>query len=507
MLAIFTGVILVFAFPPFGAGFAAWVAFVPLLLAVDGEPPGRSFVLALVSGFVFFLGTVYWVVNSMYHYGGMGLGASVPVMLLLVCYLSVYFGLFGLFFRSIRWAPPMGLVLLVPALWVSLEYLRSHLFTGFPWILLGYSQVPYLPLVQISDVTGVWGISYLVMAVNTSLYLYAKRLRGGTGPRPVKEAAVALVMVAASVAYGYARIGEVDAKTASWKPIDVAVAQGNIDQGVKWDASYQKATLDIYRELTVEAGKRGSELIVWPETAVPFYLEEDGKRQLVSGIVREGGGYLLTGSPAYDYNIDTGKIDFFNSAYLLGPPGRVIGRYDKVHLVPYGEYVPLKRFFPFIKKLTAGVGDFSSGPGPMPMDFEHGAIGTIICFEAIFPELSRGAVMKGATVLINITNDAWFGKSAAPYQHFGMAVLRAVENRVFLLRAANTGISAVVDPAGRVRHKTRLFEKDLLTDTIGLKGGLVTIYTRYGDVFAYLCMAFSGAFILIGFIIPPRAGD
>ena len=171
MLAIFTGVILVFAFPPFGAGFAAWVAFVPLLLAVDGEPPGRSFVLALVSGFVFFLGTVYWVVNSMYHYGGMGLGASVPVMLLLVCYLSVYFGLFGLFFRSIRWAPPMGLVLLVPALWVSLEYLRSHLFTGFPWILLGYSQVPYLPLVQISDVTGVWGISYLVMAVNTSLYL------------------------------------------------------------------------------------------------------------------------------------------------------------------------------------------------------------------------------------------------------------------------------------------------------------------------------------------------
>ncbi|MBI5810560.1 MAG: apolipoprotein N-acyltransferase, partial [Deltaproteobacteria bacterium] len=238
-------------------------------------------------------------------------------------------------------------------------------------------------------------------------------------------------------------------------------------------------------------------LIVWPETAVPFYLGRGGPSDAsVGDIAKEAGSYILTGSPSYNYNQMAAKGEYFNSAYLFSPEGVVAGRYDKIHLVPFGEYVPMHRFLPFINKLTAGVGDFKAGPGPIPISSALGPIGVIICYEAIFPEISRGLVRNGAALLVNITNDAWFGRSSAPYQHFEMSVLRAVENRSYLVRAANTGISAVVDPAGRVRKESRIFETAVLSDTVGLRQGPLAFYTAYGDVFAYGCILLSGVFIL-----------
>ncbi|MDO8426612.1 MAG: apolipoprotein N-acyltransferase, partial [Deltaproteobacteria bacterium] len=267
----------------------------------------------------------------------------------------------------------------------------------------------------------------------------------------------------------------------------------------KWDSSFRQETLEIYKELTLEAGRKEARFIIWPETAIPFYFEPDNVRDGAMGmILKEAGSFVLTGSPSYNYNQAAGRIDYFNSAYLLSPSGEAVGRYDKVHLVPFGEYVPLKRFLPFIHKLTAGVGDFAEGPGPIPIRFEGGGIGTLICYESIFPELARLSVKNGATVLANLTNDAWFGYTSAPYQHFEMAVVRAVENRVFLLRAANTGISATIDPAGRVRKRTALFEKAVIIDDIKLRHGALTFYTRWGDVFTYGCLALSGIFIIIG---------
>ncbi len=500
--ATLTGILLVLSFPPVGIWPLAWVAFIPLMFALSDAGAKKGFFLGWLSGFIFFLGTVYWVVNSMYYYGGLPVYISVPVMLALVAFLSVYPAFFGLFFASMRWdRAPLLRPVIVPAFWVALEYLRGHLFTGFPWVLTGYSQASNITLIQFSDITGVWGLSFLVLAVNTVLFLCLKGRVDLRIKRPVKEVLFVLAMLTMVLAYGFMRIKQVDTRVMDWPELNVAIAQGNIDQSVKWDKRFQEKTLDIYRELSVRAAQKGARLIVWPETAVPFYLGANNpKEDLVAEIVSAGGGYILMGSPSYDYDPKTRKVSYFNSAYLFTPDGELAGRYDKVHLVPYGEYVPLKRLFPFIKKLTAGVGDFSSGPGPVPIGFDGDGIGVVICYEAIFPVLSAEAVKGGATLLVNLTNDAWFGRSSAPYQHFEMSAFRAVENKVFLLRAANTGISAVVDPVGRIRKASVLFEEDLLIDTIGLRRGEITFYSAYGDIFAYACLTVSGFFVLFRFV-------
>lgn len=494
-LPILSAVLLVLAFPPFSLGFAAWFSFVPLLWALDGAGKRQGFALGYIYGFVFFLGTVNWVIHSMYHYGGVPFFASVLVMLALVLYLSLFPALFGLFFAASSGSSVAARVVLAPSSWVAFEYLRGYLFTGFPWAVLGYTQVPYLPVIQIADNTGVWGVSFLVVAVNAAVFLtvraYAKKER-----LPVGEALAVVLIFASTVSYGLLSIRSVDEALPSWSKIKAGVLQGSIDQGVKWDKAYQQKTLDTYRALSLSASEAGARLLVWPETAIPFYFEADKvKNGFIGDIVRDTGSYLLTGSPSYNYNRVSGTTEYFNSAYLVSPEAEVIGRYDKVHLVPFGEYVPLRSVLPF-EKLTAGVGDFTSGAGPLPIKFEGGGIGVLVCFESIFPELAREEVKNGATVLVNITNDGWFGRTAAPYQHFDMSVLRAVENKTFVLRSANTGISAVIDPVGRVRKKTRLFEKAALVDEIGLRHSRPTFYTAYGDIFAYFCAAISAAFIL-----------
>jgi len=493
-LAILSALLLAAAFPPYSLGFAAWFSFVPLLWALDGTGKKRGFVLGYIYGFVFFLLTVNWVVHSMYHYGGVPIVASVLVMLALVAYLSLFPALFGLFFSASKGSTVAARVVLAPSLWVGFEYLRGYLLTGFPWAVAGYTQAHYLPVIQIADNTGVWGISFLIVAVNAAAFFVVKAYARREA-LPVFEALVVGFIMASTVSYGFMSIRAADEAVASWPKMKAAVVQGSIDQGVKWDKSYQQKTLDIYRALSVNAAGAGARLLVWPETAIPFYFEPDKiKNGFVGDIVRETGSYLLTGSPSYNYNRASDEVQYFNSAYLMNPQADVLGRYDKVHLVPFGEYVPLKWILPF-KKLTEGVGDFTAGAGPVPIRFEGGAIGVLVCFESIFPEIARDEVKNGATVLAVITNDGWFGRSAAPYQHFEMSILRAVENKTFLLRAANTGISALIDPVGRVRKKTKLFEKAVLVDEIGLRRDRTTFYTAYGDLFAYVCVALSAVFI------------
>lgn len=499
--SILTGALLALSFPPFGAGILAWVAFVPLMWAASGQGKARGSVFGFISGLVFFLGTVYWVVNSMYFYGGVGLLLSIPIMALLAAVLAVYFGLFGLFFSAAYGIGRITALLFIPCVWVSLEYMRAHLFTGFPWVLLGYSQVPYLPFIQIADITGVWGISFLIVAVNTAAFLFIDAVLKKGASKPYKEALIALALVSFAATYGLMRIKQVDSGVSMWGRVRIGIAQGNIDQSVKWDLSFQGVTVNIYRELSKRLSKDGAKLLIWPETAAPFFLGgEEANNGLIGGISKETDTYILTGSPSYNYNLTARKVDYFNSAFLFSPSGAIMGRYDKVHLVPFGEYVPMKRFLPFVKKLTAGAGDFSEGAGPLPIIFSGGGMGMLICYEAIFPEIAAAEVRNGATILVNITNDAWFGKTSAPYQHFGMSVLRAVENRTFLLRAANTGISAIIDPSGRVLNKTSIFEKAAFTGDVGLRQGGLTFYSSYGDVFAYGAMVLSGTFILMMFV-------
>ncbi|HBG46378.1 MAG TPA: apolipoprotein N-acyltransferase [Deltaproteobacteria bacterium] len=494
-LALISGISLVFAFPPFGLGALAWFTFIPLILALEGQGKLKGFLLGIASGAAFSLGAVYWVVHSMSNYGGVPVYASIAVMLLLVIYLSLYWGVFGLVYTLASPMERTAKLLIAPAVWVALEYMRGYLLTGFPWVLVGYTQSDYLPLIQVADTTGVWGVSFAVIAFNTAASFAASYLLRREGRAPVLPLAIAAALVATIASYGFVRMKAVDRDVERWSGIKVGVAQGSIDQAVKWDGRYQDSTIDIYTALTAEASDAMARLVIWPETAIPFYYEpgkvKDGP---VGEIARKSGSYILTGSPSYTYNPVSNEARYFNSAYLLNPLGDTVGKYDKFHLVPFGEYVPLRGMLPF-EKLTAGIGDFDEGSGPVPIPFEGGGIGTLVCFESIFPEISRGHVRGGATVLANLTNDAWFGYTSAPYQHFQMSVFRAVENKSFLVRAANTGISAVIDPNGRVRKKTGLFERTMIVDEVRMRQGALTFYTMYGDLFALGCSVIAAVFV------------
>jgi apolipoprotein N-acyltransferase len=267
------------------------------------------------------------------------------------------------------------------------------------------------------------------------------------------------------------------------REIRVSIVQGNIEQSIKWDPGFQERTIAIHNRLTREAG-RGADLIVWPETAVPFFLREGGPlSQQVLDLAKEMQSYLLVGSPDRTRDISS---RYYNSAFLISPEGKIVQKYDKIHLVPFGEYVPLKSLLFFVQKMATGIGDFSPGQAFTVFEAPAGRFGVLICFEAIFPDQVRRYVLAGADFLVNITNDAWFGDSSAPYQHLSMAALRAVENGVILVRAANTGISALVTPTGRIVKQSDLFVETVLSGTMARRSA-ETFYTRYGDVFAWGC--------------------
>jgi apolipoprotein N-acyltransferase len=290
------------------------------------------------------------------------------------------------------------------------------------------------------------------------------------------------IFFAANLGYGFYRL-EHQADTRS-RMLQTVLVQGCIDQSVKWDPSYQGRTVAIYRGLSFgQGGEPSADLIIWPESAVPFYFQEGGPlTEAVVEVPLRTGAYLLLGSPAYE--VVNRRERYLNSAFLLSPGGAVLGRSDKVHLVPFGEYVPFGRYLPFVDKLVVGIGDFSPGTvSPLPMNGAR--IGVLVCFEGIFPELARDYVRNGSDLLVNITNDAWFGRSSAPYQHLAMSRFRAVENRVWLARAANTGISAIIAPSGRIVAQSPLFERLALRGLVGL-GARPSFYTRYGDVLPLL---------------------
>lgn len=483
-----SGLLLALAFPRVNLASLAWVALVPLLLVMD-ERPFRS---GFVAGVGFFGVVLYWLNIVMITYGKMDPVFSVAAYLLLVAYLSLFFGAAS--WASCRLREKLGLspILTLPVLWVALEFLRSFLLTGFPWALLGYSQQNHLPLIQSADLFGVYGLSFLLVLANTVIAESVRALRSETAKFPWKGVVVVVLLFALNLGYGTWRLGRhPDARS---KTLQTALIQGNISQALKWNPALQKATVDRYRDLSEAAArKKPAQLIIWPESATPFYFQNGGPlRAEVRKIPRRTGAYLLFGSPAFQ--VVNRAYHYLNSAFLLSPTGRVLGRSDKIHLVPFGEYVPLKRFLPFVNKLVVGIGDFSPGTvSPLPLDGHK--IGALICFEGIFPDLARAYVNEGSDLLVNISNDAWFGHSSAPYQLLAMTRFRAVENRIWLARAANTGISALIAPSGRIVAQSPIFKTLFLDGTVGL-GAKPTLYTRFGDVLPSLSLVI-GLFWLV----------
>lgn len=480
LLALLSGGMLALAFPEPGISALAWIAFVPLFLAAAGASPGEGFRLGFTAGCAAYAGILYWLNIVMTTYGKLPLAASVALYLALAGYLALYPGIVIWLTRRCE-SKRIGLMLSFPFLWVAGELVRSYLLTGFPWANLGYSQYRTLPLIQISDLTGVYGVSFLVAFANVVFYRIWVSMRHRER-YPVTGLLALLALIAATMGYGVIALSRPEKGHLQ----RVLMVQGNIRQEQKWNPAFQQSTVATYERLTRKGGAGPGTLVVWPESALPFFMQSEPLHAArVKALAAELKSYLLTGSPAYDQEGEA--VRYLNSAYLISPAGAVAGRSDKLHLVPFGEYVPLASLLPFVNKLVEGIGDFSPGKGVTPLKTGNGKIGVLVCFEGIFPEVARAYVENGATMLVNITNDAWFGRSSAPYQHLSMTVFRAVENRVPLVRAANTGISSVIDSKGHIRGMTPLFEEATLSGEVRMGTG-GTFYSRYGDIFALLCL-------------------
>ncbi|HZE20535.1 MAG TPA: apolipoprotein N-acyltransferase [Desulfobaccales bacterium] len=491
--AILSGLLLAGAFPKWNQTYLLIFALVPLFWALKGKSLMSGFWLGLVAGLAHYVVLLYWIVYVTHVFGHLPLVLAIGIMLLLAGYLSLYTAVWGL---GVTWAEARGLSLLwwAPALWVALEFGQTYIISGFPWELLGNGLYRYPLLLQLADITGVYGLSFLVVLVNVSLYLLCFPPRGRM--LRFRQAAAVCLILAMWVGYGYYRLGAMAKLAAASPKIKVAVVQGNIKQGEKWQKSMVETTLARYAELTRRV--KGAQLVVWPETAAPFlYLRTPDLAAQVQKIAKESQGYLLFGAPAVEMTSEGER--YFNRVYLLNPDGRTIGYYNKAHLVPFGEYVPLRHYFPFslIGKMVPMVGDFAEGPVGATVSLPEGAIGPLVCYESIFPNLSRAEVANGAHLLINVTNDAWFGKTAAAYQHMDMAVLRAVENHVCLARAANTGISAFIDGSGHILWHSGIYVPEVQAIELAwLPGG--SFYTRFGDVFAWACVSLCGLALFLG---------
>ncbi len=499
LLSFLSGVLLAFSFPNFDLEFLAWFALVPLFYSIEGKGLYQSFKLGFFTGFVSFLGILYWIIVAVHTYGNVPLILSGLILLLLVIYLSLYIGAFTFLCRLSQRHLGSKALMLSPFLWVSLEYLRSFLLTGFPWANLGYTQYLNLPFIQMADVTGSYGLSFVILLVNATLFWVLHQWPKKSFP--LQEVAITAVVLLVFLVYGYMKMKHVDREATQSPPLKVGLVQGNIDQSVKWNESFQKETLKIYERLSFKVAEGKPELIIWPETAIPFFFQDEKEYQpIVLGIPERTGAFLLFGTPFY--KIEKGKVNYYNSALLVSRSKELIGKYDKIHLVPFGEYIPLRKLLFFIESsIGEGIGNFKPGKEIFNFSLPQGKFGLLICFEIIFPDLCRRFVKGGSNFLVTITNDAWFGRTSAPYQHFSIAVFRAVENRVFIARAANTGISGFIDPKGKIMQQGDIFTEEVLNGTIRIMKGK-TFYTLYGDVFAWICSGLS--ILLLAYALLPR---
>lgn len=493
-LAGLSAFLLILAFPNFNYEPLAWVGLVPLFWALRNASPARAAFLGWLSGFAFFTGVIPWIYNVLFHYGHLPGPVSVFLLLVLTAYLALFFSAFAFILSWAKTKVDFPDILLAPALWVSLEYLRGTLLSGFPWALLGYSQSLTLPLVQVADITGVYGVSFLIVLVNAALFRLLQAFLDRNFTPALKEILAAGLLLGMTAGYGYLRLNELKPGDRSGTPLRIGLIQGNIPQDVKWEPKFQEETLQTYADLTLRTFAVRPNLIIWPETAVPFFFQEvPAYQSRILDLSVKVSAPILFGSPAFDRKGP--ETRYYNSAFLISPDRRIVGRYDKIHLVPFGEYAPLSGILWFTKDIIGALGDFHSGEEVVNLSLPQGNFGVLICYEAIFPGLTRQFVNRGADFLVNITNDAWFGRSAAPFQHMSMVRLRAIENRVPIARAANTGISGFIDPAGRLLQSSEIFTKAILSDTIYLKRN-VSFYARFGDLFTYVCLAFSALFLI-----------
>ena len=485
-LAVASGVLLALSFPKFGHGLVAWVALVPLLVALAGaQGTSHGFRLGYLAGAVSSLGIVYWTSLVVVQYGGLSMPMGIAVMVLLCLALALFPCLFGwtVAYWARTWGP--GALLVAPVAWVAMEILRGHTLFNFAWCLLGYSQHAHLPVIQVARFGAVYAVSFVVAAASAVIaYALVEPRRA---PR-LRALLAGGLLVAAVLADGLWRLRTPIPESGRLR---VGLVQAAIPQEDKWSPDEAWQNFGHHVALTRDAASRGARLVVWPESSLPWlYDRNPAVAAQLQALTRELGVHLLFGNDDRDTGAGrSGRI--WVGAKMLTPGGDITLRYHKMRLVPFGEYVPIESVLTlggrYSARVVDAVGAFTPGTEYVVGEAEGRRLGVSICYEAIFPDLLREFTVRGADLLVNITNDAWYGRTSAPHQHFAMAVFRAVENGKFLVRAANTGITAVVDPRGRVLERTELFERRAIVRDVPIVPGL-TFYARRGDVFAWGCL-------------------
>lgn len=507
----------VLIFPPTSLYFLSWAALVPLLYALlrgrggEGElvdSEGRSlrpytlvqaFMIGWVNGFVWYLGLSYWIYPVMNGYGHIAPIPSFFIMLGFCLILGMHQGAFALFVVLMVRRSTLGNrrpLFLAPFFWVAIDFFRDRA-TPFFWEPLGTSQVNNVPFAQLAQLTGVHGLTFAIVLVNcaftAALLLYGKRRRN--------------LLIAAGAAAVALQIGVVAQPLPSVPTHEAVLGQPNFDvPDAPWTTAYYEQTLASLIHMSVDATPRNPPgnpgLIVWPESPAPFWANDPGFQAWMAKMAREANSYLVIGSTALQAEAG-GQSQMFNSALIVNPAGGVVGRYDKIHLVPFGEYVPLRDLLFFAGKLTREVGDFSRGTERHVFDLNGTRMGVFICYESIYPGEVRQFAASGAQVLINISDDGWFGHTGAPAQHLQMARMRAIENHRWVLISTNSGLTVSIDPVGRV---VRMAKPDVRTALVAPYAPLAetTVYTRYGDFFAWTCVVISLLAVLVRWRIRAR---
>jgi apolipoprotein N-acyltransferase len=509
VLAVVSAVLQVAIFPLPNLYLLSWIAVAPLLVAIlrarrpgplqlEGSikllpaSPLQGFLLGYLCGILWYAGNCYWVYNTMKQYGGIGALGAGGLLLLFCLYLGLYHGAFGLITALVARRSVRHALVAAPFVWVAVELARTRI-TGFPWDLLGISQVDNIPLARLARATGVYGISLEIMIVNTA-FAAAWLIR--------RNRRTSLLFAAFAAAFVL--------QIARWMPIPAfptdrtaVLVQENVPvlDNADWTHQYFEQTLtDLTTISRSQSNTPAPGLIVWPESPAPFYSSDPEFRRSITQLATESHAWVVAGNVGSEPGGSPSQnaTTIFNSASLVSPSGEWVARYDKMHLVPFGEYVPFKELLGFAGGLTKEVGDFTAGTTRLPLQAGDEKIGIFICYESIFPDEIRQFAKSGAQVLVNISNDGWYGDSGAYAQHLKQARMRAIENDRWLMRDTNTGATAVIDPYGRITQTVPRKVRTSLVANYGLVND-ATFYTRHGDWLAYACAIISLAALIASF--------
>jgi apolipoprotein N-acyltransferase len=472
LLIVASAILTSLSFHPIGLHFLAWFGLVPLLFAIENIKPSFAFKSGIIFGFLFSLFSLFWLVF---------LQIEINIKILLLFGLILMFLYFGLYYGTgLLIANKIGLWFL-PFILAGLEFIRGIGELGFPWLSFGYSQARYPLVIQQAAIYGIYGLSFWIVLINIIVYKLIKL-------RKAEYYVMFIIMFGLPLLYGVLRVKEPGGEF-----ISVGVVQPNIDPNLKFTKAMREQTFNRLIYLSEKGGKithektdKPFDIIIWPETAIPLFLQFSGKYQeCVYELSDRINTPIFTGTPIYDFE----NREIYNGAVLIEPKKGITQMYKKIHLVPFGEHIPFDNYIPLFKKIDVGGGDYASGKEYKIFKSKGLKFSCLICFESIFPELSRAFVKDGADLLINITNDGWFGKISGPQQHSDMAILRTVENGVPLARSANTGISMIVDKYGRILVETGLFKEDFISSRVSIKHER-TIYQIIGHIFPIISLLF-----------------